>query len=260
MRFLYRAVLFVLLAALIVIALPLAAQIDLSYGTTVTGTTDTSYHFDGKEGDLVSAEAIGITADLTPLLTLLNSSGQQVAQAQSDPFTPGTTTLTYRLPLDGSYSLNVSGLYGKSGEFVLSLRARPISAAQALAHGHTTIRIDATSQAFHFAGPAEIHLTSPNTDFSAEIRSQPGELVAEIDEAPSAVFALDSSGEFELMLRSMGASGTVEIDYLERPDLVSTLEPQIILTPTEEATSSAALPFDSTMILALASEGADHAN
>ena len=236
MRFLYRAV---FAAALFLLALPVAAQTDLPYGTTVTGKTAASYRISGKEGDLVTASAVGVSPELIPVLTLLDANGRALAQAQSDPLTPGTTTLNARLPLDGDYTLSVAGLYGKNGDFALSLSARPIASAQALAVGHSSLRLDATPQAFHFAGPAELHLISPNGAFSAQIHSQPGELIAAINDLPSTVFALDSNGEFEMMLRTTGAAITVEIDYLERPDLAQPVEAQIAtintLAPTEEA-------------------------
>jgi hypothetical protein len=226
MRFLSRVLSALAIAAmLILLALPAAAQTDLpviTYGAVVTGHTDAAYPFSGKEGDLITAEAVGISADLTPVLTLLDSNGRQLAQAQSDPLMPGATTLNARLPLAGDYVLKITGLYDKSGDFVLSLSARPIMSARALSEGKTTVRIDATPQAFHFAGPAEVHLTSPDSAFSAEIHSQPGELIAAMTDVPGAVFALDSNGEFELMLHTTGAAATVEIDYLERPDLAST--------------------------------------
>jgi hypothetical protein len=240
MRFLYSATA-ALIAALIVLALPVAAQTDLQYGTAVTGQTDASYHINGKEGDLINAEAVGITPDLIPVLTLLDASGRQLAQAQSDPLTPGSSVLHARLPLDGDYTLKVTGLYSRQGDFVLSLSARPITSAHALAEGRTTVNIDATPQAFHFAGPAEIHLISPNGAFSAQIHSQPGDLIAEINDLPSAVFALDSNGEFEMMLRTTGAAVTVEIDYLDRPDLAQTVEAQIATINTLASTEEAAL-------------------
>ncbi|MEO8396622.1 MAG: hypothetical protein ABI700_26755, partial [Chloroflexota bacterium] len=126
------------------------------------------------------------------------------------------------------------------------LSARPISAAPALAEGRTSISIDATPQAFHFAGPAEIHLISPNGAFSAQIHSQPGELIAAINDLPSAVFALDSNGEFELMLRTTGASVAVEIDYLERPDLAQAVEAQIATINTSAPTQEANTPVPPT--------------
>ncbi len=238
MRFLYRAV---LVAVLILLALPVAAQTDLPYGTTITGKTAASYHISGKEGDLVTASAVGISPELIPVLTLLDANGRPLAQAQNDPLTPGTTTLNARLPFDGDYTLSVAGLYGKTGDFVLTLSARPITSAQALAAGRTSVRLDATPQAFHFAGPAELHLISPNGAFSAQIHSQPGELIAAINDLPRAIFALDSNGEFEMMLRTTGAAITVEIDYLERPDLAQPVDAQIAtintLAPTEEASA-----------------------
>ena len=257
MRFLYRTV---LVAALILLALPVAAQTDLVYGTTITGKTDASYHISGKEGDLVTASAVGISPDLIPVLTLLDANGRPLAQAQSDPLTPGTTTLNARLPLDGDYTLSVAGLYGKVSDFVLTLSARPITSAQALAAGHSSVRLDATPQAFHFAGPAELHLISPNGAFSAQIHSQPGELIAAINDLPRAVFALDSNGEFEMMLRTTGATVTVEIDYLERPDLAQTVEAQVAtintLAPTEEATAipASTTPFATVTPTATATE------
>jgi len=242
MRFLHRAavtVAIVAMAALTGLALPVSAQTNLQYGSVVTGTTETSYQFTGKEGDLVSAEAVGISADLTPVLTLINMNGQQLGQTQNNPLTPGSTILNARLPLDGDYTLNVTDIYGRSGDFVLQLSARPITSAHALAEGRITVNIDATPQAFHFAAPAEIHLISPNSPFSAEIHSQPGELIALISDLPSAVFAIDSSGEYEMMLHTSGAATTVEIDYLLRPDLAPS--PESPTAPNEQATASASL-------------------
>jgi len=248
MRLLYRVLAAV---ALIAVALPVAAQqTDLPYGTTVTGKTDASYHISGKEGDLITAEAVGISADLTPVLTLLDANAHPLAEVQNDPLTPGTTTLNARLPLNGDYTLKVSGLYGKSGDFVLSLSARPISAARALTDQRTTVNIDATPQFFHFAGPAEVHLISTNGSFSAQIYSQPGDLIAVINDLPSAVFALDSNGEFELMLHTTGAAVAVEIDYLERPDLTLTPEP----------TSGAFIPPNSDALLVFATGRNSHVN
>ncbi len=199
------------LIALLALALPAAAQSDLSYGSIVRGQTDAQYSFTGSAGDLVTAEVVALTPGWTPLLTL--SDGSPMAQSQIDPLSPGSARLIYRLPISGSFTLAVSG---GSGEFVLTLDGQPGGAAQTLAEGTTQVEVGAQPQLYLFGGPAELHLTALQGDFSAEIRDHHGLVVASFEHLPRAAFAIDAPGSFELALQA----GSVQVDYLLRADLL----------------------------------------
>ncbi len=234
-------ILYFLIGALL-LAFPAAAQSSLSAGMTVTGQSGANYQFTAAAGDLVIVQAFGISPDFTPVLTLLNPYQQQVAQAQDDPTAPGTTTLAYRVPADGLYTLAVSGLYGASGQFVLTLTSSPASAAPALTPGDNSLQIGTTAQVYQFSGPAEIMISAASLMFSAEVRDASGQLVSELNGVPQAAFALDSGGTFQMTI-SATSSGQVNVQYTPRPDLATTEPPTVEITAqaaaTEQATEAA---------------------
>ncbi|HLA42387.1 MAG TPA: hypothetical protein VJZ27_03065, partial [Aggregatilineales bacterium] len=125
---------FAVLLSLILLAVPLAAQtdgaIELTPGSEVTGTLDstnfaTSYVFTGSVGDAVTIDAVTGDTDLSLVLLLVAPDGVLVA-ADNDLFTPNEATIAdFSLPLDGQYTLIVmrgSGAAGiEGGEFSLVL-------------------------------------------------------------------------------------------------------------------------------------------
>ena len=213
--------LFLLICSLLVLTVPVAAQSsDLTYGTTVTGDTDTQYQFNANAGDLVNVQAIGLSAGFTPVLTLLDTSQHQAAQSSGDPLALGSTTLDYTIPLSGKYTLDVGSLDGGTGHFVLTLAGSPIIPPRALAQGTSAVSVSTTARVYQFSAPAELHITpaKPNLDFSAIVRDPAGAIAAELDSVPQASFAFDASGGFELILQAPSA-GSVSVVYKERPDL-----------------------------------------
>ena len=213
-------------AVLLLLTLPAAAQDDLGGRMTVIGQTDTVYNMSGKAGELLTAEAVAITAGLTPRLILtLGTDPNPIAVSES--LEAGSTSLTYRLPQNSRYNLKVDGR-GASGQFVLTFDVSPAETLVPLTD-QTTLQ----AGTYRFSAPAELHLSG--SGWSAEIRDAFGQIVARVGDSPSANMLIGEGGAYELAI----LSGTVTAEYHPRPDLAPESTPTVPVI--EQATASSKL-------------------
>ncbi len=130
-----RQWLIVALAVLLtgVLPVPVLAQGGaITYGTAVAGSITEQasflvYQFNGGAGDEIIATVVGMSAGMSPGLSLLGSNQRQLALADSDPFgAEGVARLAYLLPDTGRYYLMVTNTAGTPGDFVLHLDGRAV--------------------------------------------------------------------------------------------------------------------------------------
>jgi hypothetical protein len=95
---------------------------DAVINSVIEDTPLVSYTFSGAAGDVITAEAIGISFEFNPSLALLSPSMQPISYNDNAPLGFGATdaALTATLPEDGTYALLV-GAEGFGGTFWLRL-------------------------------------------------------------------------------------------------------------------------------------------
>jgi hypothetical protein len=131
-------------------------------------------------------------------VTLLSPNGTQLAVSVNDPLTPGTNLaeLSYRLLDTGNHTLLVESRSKQSGDFVISLEARPAGSNVLLSNADTIAANLNTStgvQTFDFqltptaATTLTLTPTTLGSAFAAEVRDDNGRLVGRVDHAVQSV-------------------------------------------------------------------------
>ncbi|MFW5696588.1 MAG: SH3 domain-containing protein [Phototrophicaceae bacterium] len=173
-----QSILFTLLFSLVsLLTLSSAsAQTVLNYGMGVVGNVDPSspfvfYSFAGNESDLVSVRLVNLSGDYQPALSVVGTTGQQLAFSNFDVTNPGNNArLDLILPQTGTYSLQVSALGGGGGQFALVLNGVNTVNAQSLVSNPTAVPVDFS------AGPVQVLRVAGTPSASQMIRIEGGEV------------------------------------------------------------------------------------
>jgi hypothetical protein len=167
----------------------------IQYGQIVIGNIpadggQTVYTFSGTANDLVTIRALGTVPNMNLNVALLSTAQQPLLISHEEPLAALSiaTTLVYRLPETGNYSIIVSGL---AGDFLLTLEARPAVLA-------TTLNLDTPVQlALPFTDgqpQAFIFNTDPLTSTTLQIDAEPFDLDALVE-------IRDGSGQLVTLLQ-----------------------------------------------------------
>jgi hypothetical protein len=104
----------------------------LSYGSSVIGfigegQTFALYSFEGQEGDLVNIRAMGMDGGLSPAIQLIAPDGTTLISSEDDLYSLETSdaALSFVLPDDGTYQIQVEAVGGTSGNYLLQLNGSP---------------------------------------------------------------------------------------------------------------------------------------
>lgn len=194
----------------------------LTYGTSVIGSVNTAnpaltYTFNGTAGDLVHAQAKGLTGGITPIISLTGPDQQPLANNQVDRLAANRqqAQIALFLPQTGTYTLTVTGT---PGTFVLRLSGRgPVAATPLVADQPVPVTIaeNAAPQFYSFDAqecPTTLHVVNlaegqPLTfPFVVKVRNDQGQIaailrggVAESDQVTVAPL----SGRYEIEVTSV---------------------------------------------------------
>jgi uncharacterized protein YraI len=184
------SVVLVIVLALSLVPILTSAQSVLPYGSGVVGQITAQsplliYTFNGSANDLVTVQAIGMTAGFSPTLSLNSPTQQQLGNSSSDPFTPGagSARIDVRLPQDGAYTLLVGSLNGQGGDFLIRVDGQTLPASVPLSNAPltTSISVQLPMLAFGFvADPGSPSSVSFRGDFAfgVSVFNGAGRLVA----------------------------------------------------------------------------------
>lgn len=165
----------------------------LNYGDTTVGTLSSQaplafFTFNGNAGDRVTINAIGITPEFDPAISLNSPTQQQLANNDNDPTSPGTTDARVTLTLEqtGVHTILVSSVSGAPGDFLIRLFGQPATSATDISASRvqSTVTSGQPAQVFSFnadpAGPVTVNIntTTPEFAFSASVFDSNGQPVA----------------------------------------------------------------------------------
>lgn len=230
--------LLILVALLIAFSITAHAQTgEIAYGEFTSGTLEAEtparfLNFNGSQNDLISIEAIALTPDLDPRISLLSGGSATLVVNSDDPYQPGTTNarLTYRLPETGTYTILVETEGGTTGQYLLLLNRLDIPPAQQLGAGvitPTALSPDVSTVAFAVDSSqgTTVTVTSPieGYTFVAELQAPDGQTLTVGLGGLARQFSTSiapNTGTYQLVLRtgSANTSGNLEINFSdERP-------------------------------------------
>ncbi|KXK20016.1 MAG: hypothetical protein UZ15_CFX003001869 [Chloroflexi bacterium OLB15] len=240
------------------------------------GAPQVLYTFSGNQGDLVSVQVIGVSADFDPQATLVSPSGQIIGTSQDDLFSFNVTdaSISAFLPETGIYNVLIGGENGTGGAFVVRVIGRPPVAARELGFGQqitfespppdASPALPNPPQYFTFEANSECPTTlvfrnqsggDPYTfPFVFTVRDQTGRIVTQMiggRQTEDRVIVAPQSGRFEVEILSarMDARGLLDYrttcageavlceTFTEIP--ISTLPPAVPLTPSPTPTLTA---------------------
>ncbi|MFP4321433.1 MAG: hypothetical protein ACLFTK_03180 [Anaerolineales bacterium] len=185
----------------------------LSYGDTVEGALEADnyrqlYQFQGRAGEIITAEMRTSQGDLDPVLVLVDASGTGLAISDDDGPGRAAALSSVRLPADGAYFL-IATRYGHAhglttGSYILSLErlgtATPAGAT--LQYGDSVIgQINTTAPqiVYTFQGQRgdvinlRLTRTSGNLDALLDLANADGQILRTGDDDPSAQGTLDAA-------------------------------------------------------------------
>jgi uncharacterized protein YraI len=213
-----------LACALLTVALRgLQAQAgDLTYGQSVAGNiteeaTLNFFTFEGAAGDLMIARIISLTSDLSPTLTLVSPTQEQLATSENNPANPSAEIrLSHRLEQDGVYTLVVNSATSSFGDYVLLLNGlTPASDEPLFSQEVAEIELlaNAPSQIFTFPAnpdaPTVLNISPENEglNYTVEVYDPNGSLLAVLSGLPSAMLTIPAGdGVYLISVQSLGQS------------------------------------------------------
>lgn len=196
-----RKGLFVLLVLVALMALSTVAsaqdavlnfESDRRFGELSDSQPVAFHTFDGQAGDLVVAQVFTLAPGMTPTLALNSPAGRQVAfvEGTSSPATSGDIRLSFVLPENGIYSLQLGTLpESPRGAYLLVFNGyRALQFFELPAEGATLdIAANSAPSLFRFASPIDspVTLNLSGLNFAAEVYAADGQQAGTLTNPPA---------------------------------------------------------------------------